>query len=131
MRLVTRWVPAPPPRLSARVIAGTVMLVIAPVFYGAVALAQEPATVAAAHHLPIATHRTPQSHAKARVTATTAAPPVVVVLSKAALSRPPSQSGGAVSLPMSFGQPVAPEDELAATPPPPSTTKHRGGNHVS
>jgi len=124
MRFATRSVPAPLPRFSARVIA---MLVIAPAFCGAVALAQEPATVVAAHHLPIARQHKPQSHVNAHVTATTAAPPVVVVLSTAVLSRRPVQSSGAVSLPMSFGQPVAPEDELAATPPPAAAIRHRGG----
>ena len=133
MRFLPRWFYAALlPRFTARVFAGVVSLVIAPAFPDGVALANGPDTVAVAHHAPVARHRRLQPPVQGLANTNKAAPPVVVVLSTVELSRGPAQASGAVSLPMSFGQPVAPEDELAATPAVPSAaTKHRGGSHVS
>jgi hypothetical protein len=116
------------------VFAGAVMLVIAPAFCGGVALAHGPGTdtVAASHHAAVTNHRVPRSVMKGVANTDRAPPPVVVQLSKAELSRGPAQGSGPVSLPMSFGQPVAPEDELAATPAPsPASTRRRGASLAS
>jgi hypothetical protein len=119
--------PAHAARLPARlagISAAAAVLVLAPAFCGAVALANGPVTA----HVPTAQQAGASSERLEDVANTdSAAPPVVVLLSKTELSRGPSQANEPVTLPMSFGQPVAPEDELAATPSP--ATRHHAANH--
>jgi hypothetical protein len=123
-----------PSRFTAGILAGLVILVVAPAFCGAVALAHGPATdsVVPTHRAVVATHRARPRATRDIANAASAAPPVVVLLSTSELSPGPAQARGPVSLPMSFGQPVAPEDELATTPVPrPAPTRHPGASPVS
>jgi hypothetical protein len=122
-------------RFTIGMFSGAVML-IAPAFCGAVALAHGPATddVAPSHHIVTRAKTAPQPAMRDIANTDSAAPPVVVQLSTTELSRGPAQASGPVTLPMSFGQPVAPEDELTATPAPvhaPASAAHRATNHVS